>query len=140
MIEQFYLIHRWDPNKYYHSVQRRPESNSNEEVLDISQKVQDWSGVQFSVIPMTLVGGFYPQQRCSWFILQPQSTGSSYGLVNLFNGVSTFMGYLILRPPLQKDSSSDILPIAGQKSISPKVILIAQLEFELRLQSRNPAR
>ena len=36
-IKQFYLTHRWDHNRYYHSGQSGPESNGNEGVLHIPQ-------------------------------------------------------------------------------------------------------
>ena len=36
------------------------------------------------------------------------------GLVSLFNGISTFAGYLMPKPFSEKNSSGTILPIAGR--------------------------
>ena len=59
-------------------------------------------------------------------------------LVSPFNGMSTFMGYLILKPSLSKNSISIIQLIVGDKSvltflknICPKVQIIARLLIEL---------
>ena len=35
MIKQFYLTHRWDPNRYYNLGQSEPGSIGNEGVLHI---------------------------------------------------------------------------------------------------------
>ena len=40
-----------------------------------------------------------------------KETGISFGFVSLYNDISTFMGYLILKPYFSKDSSGAILPI-----------------------------
>ena len=42
-------------------------------------------------------------------------TNKQLGLVGLFNGISTFVDYLIPKSSLQKNSSDTISPIAGGK-------------------------
>ena len=37
-----------------------------------------------------------------------KETGISFGFVSLYNDISTFMGYLILKPSFSKDSSGAI--------------------------------
>ena len=37
-----------------------------------------------------------------------------YSLVSLFNGISTFMGYLMPKPCLLNNSSETLLPISGR--------------------------
>ena len=53
-----------------------------------------------------------------------------------FNGISTFVGYLMPKSPFEKNSSGNIYPIAMgfhsiPKGICPKINVIARLEFEL---------
>ena len=60
----------------------------------------------------------------------------SVWMVSLFNGILTFVGYLMPKPPLNKDSSGTISwedkgVHTFPKGICPKVKVIAQLEFEL---------
>ena len=46
MIEQFYLNHRWDPNRYFHSGSERIRSTLTRSTLtknDDNSKLQDWS-------------------------------------------------------------------------------------------------
>ena len=60
------------------------------------------------------------------------------GLVSLFNGILTFVGYLMPKPSLQ-NSSNTIKTIAGRirkfltfpNGITPKVNILVRLEFEL---------
>ena len=58
-----------------------------------------------------------------------------FGLSSLFNGMSTFLGYLMPKPSLYKDSCYTINQYLGVgifvKCISPKVNIIAEQEFEL---------
>ena len=61
MIKHFYLIHWWDPNRYYHS--------GSEWLWEY------WQWRWFSVISRTLDGkGLNLLQGCSWYILQLQAT------------------------------------------------------------------
>ena len=61
------------------------------------------------------------------------------GLVSLFNGISTFVGYLMPKPFSKKNSSGTILTHSWEdkgvhtfpKGICPKVNIIARLEYEL---------
>ena len=55
MIEQFYLLHKWDPNN---TSQSGPGSNANERVLHILQSpgLESHYQMQFSAIHKTLVG------------------------------------------------------------------------------------
>ena len=39
-----------------------------------------------------------------------RSEGDNFGLVSLFNRISTFVGYLIPKPPLEKNSHDTIYP------------------------------
>ena len=39
MIEQFYLMQKWDSNRYYRSGSELPASNGNEGVLHIPQSI-----------------------------------------------------------------------------------------------------
>ena len=62
----------------------------------------------------------------------------SWMMVSLFNGISTFLGYLMSNPSSYKKCCGTIYPIAGKirgfipsKDICPKVNIIVQLEFEL---------
>ena len=56
-----------------------------------------------------------------------------------FNGISTFVDYLMPKPSFKKNNSDAIYPITGRiggvhtfpKGICPKVNVIAWLEFEL---------
>ena len=58
---------------------------------------------------------------------------SLFGLVSLFNGISTFVNYLMPKSSLEKDNSGAILSIAWRykgvhtfpKGISPKMNVIA---------------
>ena len=60
-------------------------------------------------------------------------------ILAFFNGISTFMGYLMPEPSLEKHSSGTNLPIDGRikdfhtfrKGISLKVNIITRLEFDL---------
>ena len=62
----------------------------------------------------------------------------SLSLVFLFNGISTFVGYLMTKLFSSKNSSGTILPITGRirgfipfpKGICPKVNVTARLEYE----------
>ena len=62
-----------------------------------------------------------------------------FGLISLFNGISTFVGYLMPKPFSEKNRSGTTYPIAGRirvfisfpKGICPKVNVIAWLEYEL---------
>ena len=61
-----------------------------------------------------------------------------FGLVSSFNGISTFVGYLMLKPSLKKNRSHVTWPTAREirghsfpKCISLKVNMIVRLEFEL---------
>ena len=57
----------------------------------------------------------------------------------LFNGISTFLGYLMPKLSFSKNSCGTIKPIAGRikwfihfpNGICPKVNVVVQLEFEL---------
>ena len=40
-------------------------------------------------------------------------TSILFGLFSQFNDISTFVGYFMLKPSLQKNSSATTLPIAG---------------------------
>ena len=57
-------------------------------------------------------------------------------LVSLFHGISTIVGYSILKLSPWKNTTGNIHPIAGMeekrfhKGISPKVNVISRLEFE----------
>ena len=51
-------------------------------------------------------GGLSPADRTSEFFVL-------FGLVSLFNGISTFVGYLMPKPFSKKNSSGTIKPIAG---------------------------
>ena len=58
--------------------------------------------------------------------------------VSLFNGISTFVVYLILKLSLEKNNNHTTQPIAREKGIHsfpkcirPKVNVIRQMEFEL---------
>ena len=71
---------------------------------------------------------------------------AQFGLVSLFNSISTFMGYLIPKLSLQKNSSGTIWPMTWEenkgvhafpKSISLKVSVIAWLEFEIIMMSQS---
>ena len=72
-------------------------------------------------------------------LCQPISAYIIQGLVSLFNGISTFVGYLMPNLFSKKNSSGTIQPIAGKekgvhtfpKGICPKVNVIARLEYEL---------
>ena len=39
MIDQFYLAHNWDPNRYYESGQGGPWSHGKERILQIPQSL-----------------------------------------------------------------------------------------------------
>ena len=58
-----------------------------------------------------------------------------FGLVSFFNGISSFVGYLMPKPSFLKNRSGTIWEDKGVhtflKGICPKVNVIAQLEFEL---------
>ena len=62
-----------------------------------------------------------------------------FGLVSSFNGISTFMGYLMSKPSFSKNSSDAIYPIAKWdervhtflREISSEVNVITWLEFKL---------
>ena len=61
----------------------------------------------------------------------------SYYWFGCFNGISTFLGHLILKTSFEKNSSGTIQPIAGgmcvhafPKGICSKVNVIVYLEFE----------
>ena len=56
----------------------------------------------------------------------------------MFNGISTFLGYLIPKPSFWKNSNDTIQPISGREAvhafpedIGPKVNKMARLESEL---------
>ena len=53
MIEQFYLIHRWDSNKYYHSSQSGPKGTGCEGVLHIPQTPKLVPHHQMEVLDMS---------------------------------------------------------------------------------------
>ena len=62
-----------------------------------------------------------------------------FGLVSFFNGISTFVGYSMPKPSLEKNISDvsvtysweDLTFLTFPKGICPKVNVIARLEFEL---------
>ena len=62
-----------------------------------------------------------------------------FSFVSLFSGITTFVGYLMLKPSFEKNISCNIWPIVGRikrihtlpKSIFSKVNVIARLYFEL---------
>ena len=63
----------------------------------------------------------------------------TFGLISLSDGISTFVGYLMLKPPLLKNSSDYYLTDSWKdkkiytfpKGFSRKVNVLAQLEFDL---------
>ena len=78
MVKQFYLIYKWTLSGFITLGESRPGSNVSEGVLHIPQS--SWTGAlpsdgletypEHSVEEESLTS----QQRCSWCILQPQST------------------------------------------------------------------
>ena len=70
-VKQFYLTHRMDLIRCYHSR------------LEWTWKLRQWRGTShslklqhyWSLTIKLFSGGFTPQQSCSWCILQPQLTG-----------------------------------------------------------------
>ena len=90
---QFCLTHRYDPIRCYHS---KPEWTLEQ---------WQWSGTQhsalfldrsliirwFSIIYQdTHWRGLIPQQRCSWFILQPLQPTGQDGLVSYWRGMNSY--------------------------------------------------
>ena len=83
MIEQVYLIYRWNPNRFYPSGHSRAASNDNEDILHIPQS--SWNGASLSdgfvsypghflrvgVLPICrdAVGIFYSLRWLAWEVL-----------------------------------------------------------------------
>ena len=65
-------------------------------------------GMLKKVIHMEFCQKFKSDSTIKWYMNNPESDHENDGLVSLFNGISTFVGYLMLKPFSKKNSSDTI--------------------------------
>ena len=134
------LIHTWNPNTYYHPesvdlgvITKRGTLHSLE--LQNCSLITTYNLHTPRILLFGGKGGLTLScSGCNQGFLY--SLPNWFHLVSLFNGISTFVDYLMPKPPLQKNSNGTSRREDKEfhtflKGISSKVNVIARLKFEL---------
>ena len=109
IFKYYNLTNWWAPKSY--NLQCGPESNENKVVPRYFPEIWDKCLDTESSLVMQLL--FRVCRGCSRCILNPvdrikESEKEMIGLVSLFNGISTFVGYLMPKPFSEKNGSGTI--------------------------------